>query len=103
VKHAWAAGAAVDFDGFEIGSRLAAELEALSLIDDLQAAPEKCAVQLLRVTPARELPEPWQTAADLCAARGGATEIIREKPFWGQVEYHETDTIINAVLPFLLA
>jgi len=103
LKHAWAEGAAVDFDGFEIGSQLAAELQGLSLVDDLQTLPENCAVQLLRVTPARDLPKPWQTVADMCTNRRGATEIIREKPFWGQVEYHETDTIINAALAFLLA
>jgi len=101
VEDAWQSGAAIDFDGFEIGHRLAGELKALSLADDLRALPETCAVQLLRVTPAKELPKPWRPAAELCEQRGGTTEIIREKPFWGQVEYHETDTIIDAVLRFL--
>ena len=98
----WQAGEAVDFGGFEVGALLANELEELDLEADLAALPEECCVQLLRVSGATKFPPAWESVAGMLQRRDGClAEAIRDRPFWGQVEYFESDTVMDAVIAFL--
>ena len=98
IDAAWNAGRPVDFDGFEIGPDLAAELRRLDLAAELAEAPESCRIQVLRVGGMKELPRDWKAAAGSLRERPGCeVRIVRAKPFWGQIEYYEPEPVLNAV------
>ena len=89
----WKAGHAADLGGFQVGPELAEELT--------QLRPE-CRVQLLRFSGGKEFPPGWQPVLE--RARGvdkSDVRIVHEKPFWGQLEYYETDSLLDNVLRFL--
>ena len=98
----WDAGDSVDFGGFEVSAELATELRALALTDDLATLPATCRVLLTRVSGARRFPPSWQAAVDALARfPDSEARMIRDKPFWGQHEFYESDAIAGDVLPFL--
>lgn len=93
----WQAGETVDFGGVAVSAGLAgqlAEVEAGNLVGDLAPA---CALQVIRVSGSAKLPPAWQPLVD--AAK--QTTVVADKPFWGQLEYYESDAVIDAILPFL--
>jgi len=98
----WKAGKCVDFDGFDIGPGLAGELKDLALETELATVPDACRSLLLRVGALRDFPTAWRSAVErVTHSPGNKAGIIREKPFWGQIEYFETDRIQDAVLDFI--
>ena len=98
----WQAGETVDFGGFPVGPQLAAQLEGVDLCPMIGSLPEACALQVVRVSGSQKLPAAWQPLAEATAARAiGETKIVQDKPFWGQLEYYESDAVIAAVLAFL--
>lgn len=101
---AWERGHAVDLGGFEIGPELAIPLRAETLAEHLGDLPPEVPLQVLRVSGAKGLPPAWAPLAERAAAVApGAAQVVRDKPFWGQLEYYESDVVIDAVLPFLKA
>ena len=102
IEAAWESGNCVDFDGFEIGAGLADSLREIDLAADLTALAPSCSVQLLKVGAGKQFPPAWgaaKTAAE--QSEGGETGIVRDKPFWGQIEYFESDAVQTEVLRFL--
>jgi len=96
---AWGAGQPVDFGGFPVGPALRDALTGLDLAGDLAQLPPGIRVSLLRVTGAKKLPPSWQPVADALSVRlKSAIRIVRDKPFWGQLDYYESDAVIDAVL-----
>jgi hypothetical protein len=102
VERAWAAGASVDMDGIEVGPRLAADLSAMDLAADLDRCPPRCPVLLLKVGSGTGFPAAWTPVANaVTKVSGGSARVVRERPFWGQVEYDESDIIQDHVLAFV--
>jgi len=99
IQHCWDQGEAVDFDGIAMAPILAQELAGLCLMTSLQALSG--AADLMRVTAARQMPGQWQQCAELLAARGGQTQLVREKPFWGQLEYAEPVQTLDMCLQLI--
>jgi exosortase A-associated hydrolase 2 len=99
---AWAAGQAADFGGFLVGATMAEQLRELRLLAGVKALPATCAVQIMRVTGAKSFPAAWQSLVDVVTGRSnGSAELIADKPFWGQLDYYESDVILDAVLAFI--
>ena len=101
MQERWDSGAAVDFDGFEVGPALAEDLRGVDLREDLDAHGSG-GVDLVRVTPARQLSGAWKDLAETLRAGGnGTVRVVRERPFWGQIEYDEFQTLQDEVLQVL--
>ncbi|MBT4820909.1 MAG: hypothetical protein HON70_34690, partial [Lentisphaerae bacterium] len=102
MEEAWKAGLSVDFGGFPIGPNLRTDMAGLDLASDLAGLPPDVCVSVLRVTGAKKLPPAWQALADALASRTeSGVRIVRDKPFWGQLDYYESDTVIDAILESL--
>lgn len=99
MEEAWGTGQPVDFGGFPIGAAFRDALTGVDLGNDLAQSPPDVRVSLLRVTGAKKLPPAWQALADTLAARPESeVRLVRDKPFWGQLDYYESDVVIDAVL-----
>ncbi len=100
----WARGEAVDFGGFEVSPQLAAALRPESLVTRLESLGPECPLQVVRVSGSKAFPPAWKALTERAAARPpGRAEVVRDKPFWGQLEYYESDAVQDAVLAFLEA
>jgi len=98
----WARGESVDFGGFEVGARLAASLRDEVLATRLAQLPAACPLQVVRVSGSKAFPPAWKGLTDRAEATPpGRAAIVRDKPFWGQLEYYESDDVLNEVLGFL--
>lgn len=98
----WAAGETVDFGGFAVSARLAEQLAGVEAPDLLSGLGAGCALQAVRVSGSAKLPPAWHPMVDAAGARRpGEVKVVADKPFWGQLEYYESDMVIEAVLPFL--
>jgi hypothetical protein len=101
---AWSDGQPLDLGGFEVGPVLAGELTQMRLVEDLWRLDPQSSLQLLRYSGGREFPPAWRPVLD--QARGVArrdVRVVQEKPFWGQLEYYETDSLLENALRFLSA
>lgn len=97
----WARGATVDFDGYAVSAALAVELRALELAPAL--APLLAArmpLLLVRVTGAKTLPPAWAALETQVTGAGGTFQVLREKPFWGRLDYYEAEELIDATEHF---
>ena len=100
----WSAGQPADFGGFLVGSAMAEQLRAAQLQTSLAATPADCALQLLRVSGAKNFPPAWQGLVAAVTARAGSSaQVIADKPFWGQLDYYESDVVIDAVTDFVVS
>jgi uncharacterized protein len=98
----WARGETVDLGGFGVSARLAAELRPESLVQRLGALPAELPLQVVRVSGSKAFPPSWKPLTQRAEARPpGRAEVVRDKPFWGQLEYYESDAVQDAVLAFL--
>jgi alpha/beta superfamily hydrolase len=98
----WARGEAVDFGGFEVSAHLAAALRPESLVTRLGSLRPDCPLQVVRVSGSKALPPAWKPLTERAeACPPGRAEVVRDKPFWGQLEYYESDAVQDAVLAFL--
>ncbi len=98
----WALGQNVDFGGFQVNSPFASQLCQASLLESLQKCPPSCRMLLLRVSGARKFPPAWQSLLELLYSHPGSqSALIKDKPFWGQLEYYESDAVIDPLAGFL--
>jgi pimeloyl-ACP methyl ester carboxylesterase len=101
LRSAWDQGADVDLGGFAIGPRLGREMAGIDLEVDHRELPENCRLLLVHVAAGQRLPPTWQRIHDLATHRSPDSWVcLRDKPFWGQVDYHESDLVQNAILAF---
>lgn len=99
----WAAGQTADFGGIQVTATLAAAARRSVLLDSLQKLPETLPILLLRVSGGKKLPPAWEPlVARVQKTPGGIARIVADKPFWGQLEYYESEIVIDAVADFLL-
>ena len=79
--------------------------EAISkaeLIADCKALPNETSIQLIRVSGGKNFPPNWKPLVELAqASPDGQTLIVADKPFWGQVDYFESDAVITPIILFL--
>ena len=100
----WELGQNADFAGFQVNSQFAAQLRQGYLLESLQQCPVDCRLLLLRVSGARKFPPAWQPMLDLLEIHPGSqSQLIKDKPFWGQLEYYESDAVIDPLTEFLTA
>ena len=95
----WERGETVDFGGFEVASELGCTLlnRRLDTVF-VQKLPPELPVALFRVAASTRLNDPWASLFDAVTQRkDGAAETLRDKPFWGQVEYYESNVVTDAV------
>jgi len=88
---AWKNGKAVDLGGYLVNSRLAEGLREVSLQSCLAECPDTCAVKAVRVSASSKLPPSWGFLADI-------TRVVADKPFWGQLDYYESDGVIDEAM-----
>ena len=100
----WSHGETVDFGGFEVSARLAAELRPESLVTQVGRLRPDCPLQVVRVSGSKTFPPAWKPLCERADAYPpGRAEVVRDKPFWGQLEYYESDAVQDAVLAFVEA
>lgn len=87
-----------DFGGFVVSELLLQQVGAADLCQEL---PTTIPVHVLRVSGASKFPPAWQPLLDIANASGGSSAIIADKPFWGQLEYYESDLVNNAIAELL--
>ena len=93
-KAQWEAGKSVDFGGNLFNPTLAKELGATTLAEQLPRLDAATAVHAIRVSASKKLPPAWSIFGD------NAT-IVADKPFWGQLDYYESDFVIDAIRSLL--
>ena len=91
-----------DFGGFVVSPAM---LEGLSKADLLAICKEfvqKTSIQLIRVSGGKNFPPNWKPLVEIAqASRNGLALIVADKPFWGQVDYFESDAVITPIIAFL--
>jgi exosortase A-associated hydrolase 2 len=98
----WSTGETVDFGGFPVSAKLAEQLAAVDLCSLLADLTPACGLQIVRVSGSKKLPPAWQPLAEAAENRAlGEVTVVQDKPFWGQLEYYESDAVIDVVVPFL--
>jgi len=95
----WEQNLTVDFGGFEVNAKLAEEIHSLVLSELLTHIPSTCAIHLVRVSGSKSFPPPWETLVEKAKrSPNGSAIIVRDKPFWGQLEYYESTYVIDQVV-----
>ncbi|MBQ6473198.1 MAG: hypothetical protein IJJ33_14525 [Victivallales bacterium] len=82
-----------DFGGLLVSDALAGQLRQVRIAPE--RLPDGGRTLLLRVTGAKSFPPAWQPYCARCDAR-----LIADKPFWGQVEYFESNAVLEPVVEF---
>ncbi len=101
MEAAWARGDDVDFDGFAVGAELAAELRSLRLDLDLAVIDTNTPVHICRVGSSTKVSAAWNTVFSAVSShRDGTALTVRDKPFWGQLEYYESEVLIDEILRY---
>ncbi|MFW5893896.1 MAG: serine aminopeptidase domain-containing protein [Verrucomicrobiota bacterium] len=96
---AWAAGQCVDFGGYPVNPQLAADLRDRQLNTILESLSPSLPITLFRVAATQRLSGPWTQLFETVNARPtGTAEILRDKPFWGQIEYYESDIVLDKII-----
>lgn len=85
-----------EYGGFPVSSEMREEMRVRALAGMVSRLPDAVSLCLLRVSGMKTFPASWKTLVERASLKGHA-EIIRDKPFWGQVEYFESDSVIDAV------
>lgn len=90
-----------DFAGFVVSPTLAEQLSKADLAT-LCGQLHGTTIQLIRVSGGKNFPPNWKPLVDLAqASPNGQTLIVADKPFWGQVDYFESDAVITPIILFL--
>lgn len=98
----WSDSGNAEFAGFVINATFARQAAQADLLGDLQRSPNNCPLLLLRVSGGKKFPPAWTELCALCARRPHSQALlIPDKPFWGQLEYYESDAVINPCVDFL--
>ena len=90
------AGEVTEFGGFSVSSEMCEEMRGRALNETISRLPDVMSLHLLRVSGMKTFPASWKMLVERATQKGHA-EIIRDKPFWGQVEYFESDSVIDAI------
>ena len=89
-----------EFAGFVVNPRMLEQLSKADLIA-LCGELKDTAIQLIRVSGGKNFPPNWKPLVDMAtASNGGEATIIADKPFWGQVDYFESDAVSNPLIKF---
>ncbi len=89
-----------DFAGFVVNPTLAAQLSKADLCA-LCGQLSDTSLQLIRVSGGKNFPPNWKPLVDAAnASKGGQAIIVADKPFWGQVDYFESDAVITPLVQF---
>ncbi len=96
LETAWERDEAVDFDGFAVNARLAAGLKALDLKEVLAGVDRP--LRLIHVTGAKKMSGVW---AELEEQLGDRFQVVRERPFWGLMDYQEHRLLKDATASWL--
>lgn len=95
----WQNGQCADLDGFSLNSQLAEDLRNLSLEKELEQLHSELKLSLIRVSSVRKLPASWNPVAAVQKKKFRTEPVlVRDKPFWGQIEYYESDLVINEIM-----
>lgn len=98
----WEKGKTADFAGFAMNPQFAEQLRNENLLQSLQKCSPECRILLLRVSGARKFPPAWQALLELLPRHPDSQALlIQDKPFWGQLEYYESDAVIDPLAKFL--
>ncbi|MBP5639159.1 MAG: alpha/beta hydrolase [Victivallales bacterium] len=89
-KSQWDEGKSVDFGGYEFNPTLASELSNATMADILLHLEGTTAYHAIRVSASKKLPPAWNIF-------GENASIVSDKPFWGQLDYYESDFVIDAI------
>ena len=91
-----------DFGGFVVSSAMTEGLSQADLTAICQSLPASTSIQLIRVSGGKNFPPNWKKLVELAQAspKGEAT-IVPDKPFWGQVDYFESDAVITPIIQAL--
>lgn len=93
-----------DFGGIVLNEILQNELKDLSLLSFLSRLPARCATHLIHTTGARSFPPAWKSLLTLLQKDSRSQQILlHDKPFWGQLEYYESDLIQETIQRILYA
>lgn len=93
-----------DFGGYVAGPELAEDLSDLNLLEQLGRLPAPVDAGLWRVGPSERVPPPWREVFEWGeGAENRVVENIRDKPFWGQLDYYESDEVLGPLLQWLQA
>lgn len=90
-----------DFGGFVVGREMASQLSKASLLEDIKSI-EGVSMQVVRVSGGKTFPVSWGALIER-ARCGGEVLIVVDKPFWGQVDYFESDAVIEPVVSFCVS
>lgn len=95
----WDADQCVDFGGYPVNPQLATELRNHQLNTILESLSPSLPTALFRVAATQRLSGPWTQLFETVNARpAGIAEILRDKPFWGQIEYYESDVVPDKIV-----
>lgn len=91
-KNQWDKGEAVDFGGYLFNPTLASQLPTIKLQDQIDTLnADKCNVKAIRVSASKKLPPAWKAIEE-------NTVCVQDKPFLGQLDYYESDFVIEAII-----
>jgi exosortase A-associated hydrolase 2 len=96
IAAAWQAGEIVDCDGFAISAALSGELRSLNLAPDLADTR----MQIVHVSGTRTLPAAWEALAN---SANREVLLVRDKPFWGRLDYYVSRELEDAAIAFCTA
>lgn len=82
--------------GFTFSGQMLEEIANANLQTICNALHQDTAIRLLHVSGASTFPPAWKETTQLALnSPNGKAEIIKDKPFWGQVDYFESDAVID--------
>ena len=91
-----------DFGGFVVSPAMSEAICKAELIADCKTLPKETSIQLIRVSGGKNFPPNWKPLVEVAQATpNGETLIVADKPFWGQVDYFESDAVITPIIAFL--
>lgn len=92
----WSAGQLVDFGGYDFNPVLAQQLQDVSMRQLIPSLPAQTSLHAIRVSASKKLPPAWSIFGD-------QTTCVTDKPFWGQLDYYESDFVNDAIVAALNA
>jgi len=98
----WNKNQTIELSGYMVNAKLANQLQKLDLNKTLQQLPPYPTICIIKTTPNKKFPTPWQPIVKTITNRTNSQAItIKEKPFWGQLEYYESTIIPKTILEFI--
>lgn len=89
---AWKNGKTVCVAGYEVSAEFISGISAISIDESLKDYHGR--LSAIRVSASLKLPPSWQCLQE-------SAQIVRDKPFWGQLDYYESDIVNDAIMSCL--